>query len=322
MKITEELKERLRSIDYPPQSGHHYYGGRHLQLQPVQFNQDGIEMIGLNRDIYYLDKYERPACVGALIARLSLLASASDIYHAHRTNYASVITVLADAAQTSELRRLTPAQKKKVAEWVYSCCEAFGRNQHETASLILDILGGSQSATYHCPKPFEPRIGAMGSTTKMLRRAVQLFQALGAYKNHDPDVLVAHVLIDAGVDREKVELITHIRAFTSLVLLDVAVESARAWLHGVAEALYATDHEANKHTWDLGELAQQCKDPDKPQWSTPVFGVNMRSVSYTLNYIADKFPVLDCPAEPLEAVIPVIMTDAARFIKRHSANHG
>lgn len=319
MRISSELKERLNSIRYT--GGYYYQQYDPKSDQPVNFNQDGIEMLGFNRNIHYLARYERPAHIGALMSQLAVITNASPKYRKQNGETYALDTALAEASRTVTLRRLKQEQKDYILDWIYSGCKAFGRNDHEAATLVPFILGGYNSLTIHSQNPHEPRLGAMGKTMETLRLAVQTFQVLGAYKGQDRDAMVLQIMLEAGVDKEKIANVTHARILHRQLGLDQLATGIKQWLQDVTEALYAVDHEADNHAWDLEDLSTATRDKSRV-WGSSVFGNTYRAASLGVNGLAANWDVISYDPEPLEAMLPTLMKDVANQIKRWNKTHG
>tara|TARA_R110000772_G_scaffold213814_4_gene324370 strand:+ start:717 stop:1637 length:921 start_codon:yes stop_codon:yes gene_type:complete len=132
----------------------------------------GMQLIGVPENFEETMQYTIPDSMQALTGPAILMASTND-----RDMLYNVADLTDEVALSYGRRRLSKQTKYKLTEWVYDKCQQYGRNHHEKATLVPNLLGGFNSIGAR-DAPYEPKWGAIETATYKLGSALDTFRRL------------------------------------------------------------------------------------------------------------------------------------------------
>jgi hypothetical protein len=90
----------------------------------------------------------------------------------------AIQSMLHDAGTTIRLKRVSPAVKKAVTDWVWDMAMEHGRTRSEKAAIVSEAFGGSNSIGRAVPFPDDRYFGTFESAKRSLTRTIWALNAI------------------------------------------------------------------------------------------------------------------------------------------------
>lgn len=208
------LADALSKINITSNGWEYIYASDRPQHQLGSMSLNGVTYHDIEDGVYDMLHLQEPAWVAKTIGITEMLSAHSE---ARTTNTADqfrrMLIMLEDGLNYYDLKRLTKKQKEYCINWIYDNADKYGRNRHESAAIIMEILSGQRKAmgSLSGQEPFEPTLGSVERSMRVLRWAASIFRRLGAKDMEDPYWTSVQVLQDSGASLDYMPALRKLR---------------------------------------------------------------------------------------------------------------